>query len=57
MAVQLEDVLGQQGQANLPGTTHKHPNWLRRLSMDLEDLLEDQQMTAMADALKDTRGT
>ena len=52
MAVQLEDVLGQQGQANLPGTTHEHPNWLRRLSTDLEDLLANPELQALARALR-----
>ncbi len=52
MVVQFEDVLGQKGQANLPGTTFEHPNWLRKLSMDLEDLLQDPRVSAMADALR-----
>ena len=31
--VQIEDVLGEIEQANLPGTTDEHPNWRRRLSV------------------------
>jgi 4-alpha-glucanotransferase len=38
MLVQLEDVLGEVEQANLPGTTDAHPNWRRRLSQPLEAL-------------------
>ena len=34
-ALQLEDVLGEIDQANLPGTVEGHPNWRRRLSMEL----------------------
>ena len=30
--VQIEDVLGESEQANLPGTIDEHPNWRRRLS-------------------------
>ncbi len=29
MLVQLEDVVGEEEQANLPGTTDAHPNWRR----------------------------
>ena len=39
MLVQLEDVAGEEEQANLPGTSDAHPNWRRRLSVRLEDLL------------------
>ena len=56
MVVQFEDVLGQTGQANLPGTTDQHPNWLRKLSLDLEDLLEDPRLKAMAKTLDPLRG-
>ena len=37
--VQLEDVAGENEQANLPGTTDAHPNWRRRLSLGLEEIL------------------
>ncbi|MBV8334080.1 MAG: 4-alpha-glucanotransferase [Alphaproteobacteria bacterium] len=38
MLVQLEDVVGESEQANLPGTTDAHPNWRRRISLRLEDI-------------------
>jgi len=37
--VQLEDVAGESEQANLPGTTEAHPNWRRRLSLRIEEIL------------------
>ncbi|MHC8407361.1 4-alpha-glucanotransferase [Pseudomonas sp. TMB3-21] len=37
----LEDALGVEQQANLPGTTNEHPNWSRRLPGDSENLLDD----------------
>ncbi|MFJ2362553.1 4-alpha-glucanotransferase [Pseudomonas sp. NPDC087697] len=37
----LEDALGIDEQANLPGTTDSHPNWRRRLSDESEVLLDD----------------
>src|SRR5699024_6721233 len=38
MAVQLEDLLGLEEQANLPGTMAEHPNWQRRMPGSLEEL-------------------
>jgi 4-alpha-glucanotransferase len=38
MLVQLEDVLSEVDQANLPGTTDAHPNWCRHLSRSLEEI-------------------
>ncbi|GGE36722.1 hypothetical protein GCM10007276_12740 [Agaricicola taiwanensis] len=37
--LQLEDAAGEMNQANLPGINEGHPNWRRRLSIDLEVLL------------------
>jgi (1->4)-alpha-D-glucan 1-alpha-D-glucosylmutase len=36
VAVQVEDLLGESEQANLPGTTTEYPNWRRRVSLQLE---------------------
>ena len=48
MLVQIEDVAGEAEQANLPGTTDAHPNWRRRLSARLEDLLAGPAMARVA---------
>lgn len=37
-ALQLEDAAGEVEQANLPGTVSGHPNWRRRLGMNLDEL-------------------
>jgi len=37
----LEDALGVEEQANLPGTTDTHPNWRRRLSGEASSLLDN----------------
>jgi 4-alpha-glucanotransferase len=39
MLVQLEDIAGEDEQANFPGTSDEHPNWRRRMHRPLEDLL------------------
>jgi 4-alpha-glucanotransferase len=42
----LEDLLGEVEQPNLPGTVDTHPNWRRRLSAPLGDLLDDPKVAA-----------
>ncbi|MDB5590166.1 4-alpha-glucanotransferase, partial [Enterovirga sp.] len=37
-AIQYEDVLGALNQPNMPGTTEGHPNWRRKLEMELGEL-------------------
>ncbi|MBC7522803.1 MAG: 4-alpha-glucanotransferase [Sandarakinorhabdus sp.] len=41
VVVPLEDLIGEAEQPNLPGTTHEHPNWQRRLAAPMGDLLDD----------------
>jgi 4-alpha-glucanotransferase len=55
MLVQLEDVAGESEQANLPGTTDTHPNWRRRLSVRLEDLLAGPALLRLADSVNAAR--
>ncbi len=47
----LEDVTGEEEQANLPGTVDEHPNWRRKLSVTLEDLAKDQRLRRLAEAI------
>jgi len=46
--VQIEDAAGEAEQANLPGTTEAHPNWRRRLSAPLEELLAGPRVARIA---------
>jgi 4-alpha-glucanotransferase len=48
LMVSLEDALGDVEQVNLPGTVDEHPNWRRRLSVPLEDLLGSSALPAVA---------
>jgi 4-alpha-glucanotransferase len=48
MLVQLEDVVGEEEQANLPGTTDAHPNWRRRMTQALEDVLGGPELARVA---------
>ena len=50
VALQLEDAVGEAEQANLPGVTAGHPNWQRRLMLDIDALLApDGGLARLAD--------
>ncbi|MBV9647721.1 MAG: malto-oligosyltrehalose synthase, partial [Candidatus Eremiobacteraeota bacterium] len=51
----LEDVLGVLEQSNVPGTTSEHPNWRRKLPMEVEALARDERVTNFAAALHNER--
>ncbi len=52
LMVQLEDALGLIEQANLPGTIDQHPNWRRKLPVDLAPLFApDGWLVAVAEAI------
>lgn len=53
LVVQIEDVLGVEDQANVPGTTTEHPNWRRKLPAEIEDLARDPRLRAIADVLRE----
>jgi (1->4)-alpha-D-glucan 1-alpha-D-glucosylmutase len=54
--VQPEDVFGQREQANLPGTTHEHPNWCRKLDVPLEQWRSHAALGALAERFFEERG-
>jgi 4-alpha-glucanotransferase len=56
LIVQLADLLGALGQANLAGTTTQYPNWRIRVDTTLEDLVTDRRMTDLLAALAHERG-
>lgn len=53
--VQIEDIAGETEQANLPGTIDGHPNWRRRLSRPLEDLIAGGEMMRIATPVNEAR--
>lgn len=56
VGVQLEDVLLQLEQVNLPGTTEdRWPNWRRKLELELDALAHDWRLLAVAGALARSR--
>ncbi|MBF0321818.1 MAG: 4-alpha-glucanotransferase, partial [Magnetococcales bacterium] len=55
LMVQLEDVMGQRQQVNMPGTVTEHPNWQRKLPVELELLTDDPRFIAMVSMLAKER--
>ncbi len=56
LMVQLEDLLGQREQVNLPGTTDAYPNWRRKLALDLERWSDEPRVDAILSAVRAERG-
>jgi 4-alpha-glucanotransferase len=55
MLVQLEDVISETEQANLPGTIEAHPNWRRHLSRPLEEILEGDDLKRVTGLVREAR--
>jgi 4-alpha-glucanotransferase len=55
MLVQLEDVVGETEQANLPGTIDQHPNWRRRLGRTLEEIAAGPELARTARLVEEAR--
>lgn len=53
LVIAVEDVFDVTEQINIPGTIDEHPNWRRRLPVDLEDYRSDDRLRAVADVLRD----
>jgi 4-alpha-glucanotransferase len=51
--VSIQDVLGIEDQVNVPGTTHEHPNWRRRLPVSIEDLARHAGLKQIAGIFAD----
>jgi 4-alpha-glucanotransferase len=49
--VAMEDVLGLADQPNVPGTVYEHPNWRRRLPVNLEDIARGKEIAALAEIM------
>ena len=51
----LDDVIGEVTQMNLPGTVDAYPNWSRKLSLSLEELQQDERVQSLATAIRTLR--
>lgn len=48
VGLQIEDILGLEEQANLPGTITEHPNWRRRLPLSVAEIAKDGRLKKTA---------
>ena len=55
MIVPMEDLLAEEEQPNLPGTTIEHPNWCRRLPAPVDALLAREDVAARVARLTNRR--
>ncbi len=51
----LEDGLGERSQTNLPGTIDSHPNWTRKYSVRVDELLSDERLQRLGAVLRSAR--
>ncbi|MEO5367039.1 MAG: 4-alpha-glucanotransferase [Magnetococcus sp. WYHC-3] len=56
LMVQLEDIIGQVHQVNMPGTVKEHPNWCRKLGRSLDTLPSDPDFTTVVGSIVAQRG-
>ena len=54
LMVQIEDVLLEAEQPNLPGTVAQHPNWRRRLTLSLDQIARLESVKRLAAAIRAT---
>ncbi|MGC3981510.1 MAG: 4-alpha-glucanotransferase [Steroidobacteraceae bacterium] len=55
LVVQPEDLLGMTDPVNVPGTSTEHPNWQRKLGLDLTEMLSQPEVQEIAGALNRAR--
>ena len=56
VALQIEDLLGMVDPVNVPGTHREYPNWQRKLSLDLEDMVERRDFDESFERVDQARG-
>jgi 4-alpha-glucanotransferase len=44
VALQVEDLLGMVDPVNVPGTDREYPNWQRKLTADVEDMADREEL-------------
>ena len=54
-AVQLDDIMLEEKQPNVPGTTEEQPNWRRRAKLSIEELSTDKDCAAILEAIAKAR--
>ncbi len=45
LLVSLDDILGTLEQQNMPGTVDSHPNWIQKIPVSIDDMLQDKRFS------------
>ena len=53
--VQLDDVTDEQSPVNVPTTSNEHPNWRRKMSLDLDEIRNSDRLRAIAELMRAER--
>jgi 4-alpha-glucanotransferase len=56
VALQIEDLLGMTDPVNVPGTDREYPNWQRKLTADIEDMVTRREFDESFAAIGRARG-
>jgi 4-alpha-glucanotransferase len=48
LLVSLDDILGTLDQQNMPGTVDRHPNWIQKSSLSLEEIAVDPRFSGLS---------
>jgi 4-alpha-glucanotransferase len=56
VALQIEDLLGMVDPVNVPSTNHEYPNWQRKLTVDVEDIVARSDFDAYFAEIARARG-
>jgi 4-alpha-glucanotransferase len=56
VSLQIEDLLGMVDPVNVPGTDREYPNWQRKLTADIEDMMTRQDLDESFAAVSRARG-
>jgi 4-alpha-glucanotransferase len=57
VALQIEDLLGMVDPVNVPGTDREYPNWRRKLTADIEDMMTRRDLDESFAAVSRARGS
>ncbi len=50
--VQIDDIIGERDQINLPGTSMQYANWRRKLALSVESIAADERFTQLGTAFE-----
>jgi len=57
VVLQIEDLIGMTDPVNVPGTSHEHANWQRKVTVDVEDALGRESTRRLFADVRRARGS